>query len=200
MNNLNKFLLFIILLGVGGLGIYLYQNRDKELPKEQQDKITYAPQPQQQRRKITAQLVDLRQAAAESVKAVVHVKTQYTERANYSNPFLEFFYGYSAEAPRRRVLSNGSGVIISSDGYIVTNNHVIERSDRILVVLNDQREFPARLVGVDKNTDLALLKIEADNLSAIRFADSDEVALGEWVLAVGNPYNLTSTVTAGIVS
>ncbi len=142
----------------------------------------------------------MRQAAAESVKAVVHVKTQYTERANYSNPFLEFFYGYSAEAPRRRVLSNGSGVIISSDGYIVTNNHVIERSDRILVVLNDQREFPARLVGVDKNTDLALLKIEAENLPAIRFADSDEVALGEWVLAVGNPYNLTSTVTAGIVS
>lgn len=197
MNKVNSFFIILIALGLGGIFMYLYLNWEKKIKSEEQDTITYV-QPQQQA--IAGKPVDMRTAAASSVKSVVHVKTQYTERASYRNPFLEFFYGQGAGAPTRQVLGAGSGVILSQDGYIVTNNHVIERSDKIMVVLNDQRKFSATLVGRDKNTDLALLKIEAKGLDTISFANSDDVALGEWVLAVGNPYNLTSTVTAGIVS
>ena len=94
----------------------------------------------------------------------------------------------------------GSGVIISSDGYIVTNNHVVGENNEASVVLNDKREFSARIVGRDPATDLALLKINAENLEYLEYGDSDNVSIGEWVLAIGNPYNLTSTVTAGIIS
>lgn len=198
MNKVSSFFIVLIALGVGGICTYLYLNWEEETEPQEQSAITYI-QPQTPRT-VAAQPVDMRKAATQAVKCVVHVKTQYTERTAYRNPFLEFFYGQGAGAPTRQVLGAGSGVIISSEGYIVTNNHVIERSDEIMVVLNDQRKFPATLVGRDPNTDLALLKIEADNLNTIAFANSDEVALGEWVLAVGNPYNLTSTVTAGIVS
>lgn len=199
MNKVNSFFIALIAVGIGGIFMYLFLNWNKNAQPEKQNAITYA-QPPQEQKLLATQPVDMKAAAAMAVKTVVHVKTQYTERANYSNPFLEFFYGQGAETPTRRVLGTGSGVIISSDGYIVTNNHVIERSDKILVVLNDQRKFPAKLVGTDRNTDLALLKIEAENLDTISFANSDDLALGEWVLAVGNPYDLTSTVTAGIVS
>ncbi len=139
-------------------------------------------------------------AAENTVHAVVHVKT-LTERRFYSrNPLYEWFYG---EPDRRRaepLLGFGSGVIISSDGYIVTNHHVIEDSDQIEVTLNDKRSFKVKLVGLDPSTDIALLKVDEKNLPYIRFGNSDELRLGEWVLAVGNPFNLTSTVTAGIVS
>jgi Do/DeqQ family serine protease len=136
-------------------------------------------------------------AAQKSVEAVVHVKTEST-RQPY-NPILEFFYGdqYHDSQP---VLGFGSGVIISDDGYIVTNNHVIENSDNVYVTLNDKREFEAKLVGTDPSTDIALLKIKAEGLQYIPWGNSDSLQVGEWVLAVGNPFNLTSTVTAGIVS
>ncbi|PVX50076.1 Do/DeqQ family serine protease [Balneicella halophila] len=195
-------MIVLIALGAGGIFMYLYLNWENKLKTKSDTDITYS-QPQTQGQAsvaIAGQPVDLRTAASTAVKSVVHVKTQYTQRAQYRNPFLEFFYGQGAGAPTRQVMQSGSGVIISDDGYIVTNNHVIERSDKIVVVLNDQREFPAELVGRDPNTDLALLKIKGKDLPAIEFANSDKVALGEWVLAVGNPYNLTSTVTAGIVS
>ena len=94
----------------------------------------------------------------------------------------------------------GSGVIITEDGYIITNNHVIDRSDKVMVTLNDKREFEAKVIGTDPDTDIALLKIDANGLQPIEYGNSDDVVLGEWVLAVGNPYNLTSTVTAGIIS
>ena len=94
----------------------------------------------------------------------------------------------------------GSGVIISEDGYIITNNHVIEKAEKIKVILNDKSEYDARLVGTDPSTDIALLKVEAENLPYLTYGNSDDLKLGEWVLAVGNPFNLTSTVTAGIVS
>ena len=100
----------------------------------------------------------------------------------------------------RVVQGSGSGVIISSDGYIVTNNHVIDKAKEVKVSLNNNKEYLAKLVGIDPTTDLAVLKIEAENLPALAFANSDEVRLGEWVLAVGNPFNLNSTVTAGIIS
>lgn len=136
-------------------------------------------------------------AAKKSVGAVVHVKTQ-SMRESY-NPIMEFFYGnnYRQTQP---VVGLGSGVIISDDGYIVTNNHVIDNSDQIFITLNDKREFEAKLIGADHSTDLALLKIDAKELAYIPWGNSDELQVGEWVLAVGNPFNLTSTVTAGIVS
>jgi serine protease Do len=136
-------------------------------------------------------------AAKLSVEAVVHVKTQ-SIRESY-NPLLEFFYGDSYKETQP-ILGFGSGVIISEDGYIVTNNHVVENSDQIYVVLNDKREFEAKLIGTDPSTDLALLKIKTDGLVYLPWGNSDNLQVGEWVLAVGNPFNLTSTVTAGIVS
>jgi len=143
-------------------------------------------------------MVDFVPAAKHSVEAVVHVKTQ-TERDSY-NPLLDFFYGdrYDQTQP---VVGFGSGVIISSDGYIVTNNHVVEGSDEVFVTLNDKREFKVKVIGTDPSTDLALLKIDAEeDFHFIPWGDSDKLNVGEWVLAVGNPFNLTSTVTAGIVS
>jgi serine protease Do len=136
-------------------------------------------------------------AAQKSVEAVVHVKTESTQ--NSYNPILEFFYGdqYQNNQP---VVGFGSGVIISEDGYIVTNNHVIEGSNKVFVTLNDKREFEAKLVGHDPSTDLALLKIKGEGFQYIHWGNSDSLRVGEWVLAVGNPFNLTSTVTAGIVS
>lgn len=145
--------------------------------------------------------VDFREAAKKSVPGVVHVKTIQMGREYVGNPFLDYWFGNqpdTREVPRN--MGYGSGVIISDDGYIITNNHVVEGSDRVLVVLNDKRQFEAQVVGKDPNTDIALLKIDAKELPYIEYGNSDDVALGEWVLAVGNPYNLTSTVTAGIIS
>ncbi len=148
---------------------------------------------------------DFTVAAELSVNAVVHVKTMYPARRSSQSfdPFYEFFFGrpqapQQQQAPQQK--GSGSGVIISPDGYIVTNNHVIEKSSEIEIVLNDKRTFKAKLVGTDPNTDIALLKIDAENLPIIIMGNSDELKIGEWVLAVGNPFNLTSTVTAGIVS
>lgn len=145
---------------------------------------------------------DLTYAAENSVHAVVHVKVISKQDVSvYNNPFFDFFYGdrYQRQQPQIRQ-GAGSGVIITSDGYIATNNHVIDDADEIKVVLNDKREFDAKLIGTDNTTDIALLKIEADKLPFLNFGNSDALKLGEWVLAVGNPFNLTSTVTAGIVS
>lgn len=146
---------------------------------------------------------DFTAAAELSVNAVVHVKTIYKSQRQQvlSDPFFEFFFGrpqQQRETPQQ--MATGSGVIISTDGYIVTNNHVIDKAQQIQVVLNDKREFAATLVGTDPNTDIALLKIDATDLPVILMGNSDDLRVGEWVLAVGNPFNLTSTVTAGIVS
>lgn len=143
--------------------------------------------------------LDFTQAVAQSIDAVVHVKTKvYREYA--VNPLYEFFFGEQERTEPAPIMGFGSGVIISDQGYIVTNNHVIDGSDEIVVVLNDKRELNAELIGTDPTTDIALLKVEADGLSTLSFGNSDALQLGEWVLAIGNPYNLTSTVTAGIVS
>jgi len=143
--------------------------------------------------------MDFTPAAEASVNAVVHVKTT-AMRETQVNPLYEFFFGPVPDDYERPVMGFGSGVIISKDGYIVTNNHVIDGSDEISVTMNDRREFEAKLVGNDPSTDLALLKIEEKGLPTLKYGNSDDLQLGEWVLAVGNPYNLTSTVTAGIVS
>ena len=143
-------------------------------------------------------------AAKSATPAVVHIKTKYTsEAANYRNPLDDFFkdfYGDRSPRQPREARGAGSGVIVSSDGYIATNNHVIDKSSEIEVVLNDNRSFQAEVIGSDPDTDLALLKIDAENLPSVSFGDSENIQVGEWVLAIGNPYEYRSTVTAGIVS
>jgi len=142
-------------------------------------------------------------AAEMTVHAVVHIKTTFTyENPNigYQDP-ISLFFGQMQQQPQaQQAMATGSGVIITADGYIVTNNHVVDHADKIEVVLNDKRTYPATVIGRDPNTDLALLKIKEQNLPFVNYGNSDDVKVGEWVLAVGNPFNLTSTVTAGIVS
>lgn len=143
---------------------------------------------------------DFSTAVEKSINAVVHIKT-ITERTNLIyNPFQNWFFGSEPQVQPYIQEGSGSGVIISDNGYIVTNNHVIKNADKIEVTLNDKRKYTAQLIGTDPSTDLAVLKIDEKNLPFIIFGNSDEIKVGEWVLAVGNPFNLYSTVTAGIVS
>ncbi|WP_396194326.1 trypsin-like peptidase domain-containing protein [Flavobacterium sp.] len=147
---------------------------------------------------ISGEAVDFTEAAEVAVHSVVHVKN--VSIRTVSNPILEYFYGHRGGQQQEQI-GTGSGVIISEDGYIVTNNHVIKEATELEVTLNNNKSYKAKLIGTDSKMDIALLKIEADEkLPYSTFADSDEVKVGEWVLAVGNPYNLNSTVTAGIVS
>ncbi len=151
-------------------------------------------------------------AAAAATPAVVHVMTEYAapavdrrQQQQQMDPFLRQFFGdqleqFHGQQPQGGGQGSGSGVIIAANGYIVTNNHVIDKASKIEVVLDDKRKFEAELVGADPNTDLAVLKVKADNLPFIKYGNSDDVKVGQWVLAVGNPFNLNSTVTAGIIS
>lgn len=140
-------------------------------------------------------------AAEKSVNGVVHVKTSITNNRRQQSSPLDFFFGTPPQDSKGNIqLGSGSGVIVSKDGYIVTNNHVIDGAQNISVTLNDGQEFEAHLIGTDPTTDIALLKVDGENLPFLAFTNSDDVKLGEWVLAVGNPFNLTSTVTAGIIS
>lgn len=141
--------------------------------------------------------LDFTVAAEKTVNAVVHVKTESTMMPTGSNPWMDLF-GYDNE-PRVQQ-GSGSGVIISNSGYIVTNNHVIDGANKVTVSMNNNKTYDATVVGADPATDIALLKIEETGLPTVTFGDSDELKIGEWVLAVGNPFDLTSTVTAGIVS
>lgn len=143
--------------------------------------------------------IDFTMAAENAVHTVVHVKN-VSVRTVY-NPIMQFFYGSNGGGQQQEQIGTGSGVIISEDGYIVTNNHVIKDATELEVTLNNKKVYKAKLIGTDSKMDIALLKIDSeDKLPYSTFADSDQVKVGEWVLAVGNPYNLTSTVTAGIVS
>ncbi|WP_308228295.1 Do family serine endopeptidase [uncultured Prevotella sp.] len=168
---------------------------------------------------VPAQPVDLTYAAEKSLPSVVHILSTKNSKVQtvevQSDPFSDFFsdpFGFfgnpnqgnggkqkrSMRTPKQQ--GSGSGVIISNDGYIVTNNHVVADADELTVTLNDNKEYSARIIGTDKTTDLALIKIDGKNLPAITIANSENIKVGEWVLAVGNPFNLTNTVTAGIVS
>lgn len=164
----------------------------------------------------SGQPVDLTFAAEKALPAVVHIKYVQNSKVKTveveSDPFGGFFDPFGifgnpgqggtrkqqVQTPKRE--ATGSGVIISTDGYIVTNNHVVEGADELTVTLNDNREFSARIIGTDKTTDLALIKIEGKNLPTLPIANSDNVKVGEWVIAVGNPFGLNNTVTAGIIS
>ena len=145
---------------------------------------------------------DFKLASKNSINSVVHVTTKVVQTTFQRDIFQEFFYGPGAGGREFKQFGEGagSGVIVSSEGYIVTNNHVIESASEIEVTLNDNSKYTATVIGADPSTDIAVLKIEASGLPAISLGNSDDLAIGEWVLAVGNPFNLTSTVTAGIVS
>jgi serine protease Do len=156
--------------------------------------------------------LDFTAVAEQVMDAVVHIKSTIRRSSQggrgqgnpledfFNDDFFERFFGPQDPGNMPPQVGSGSGVIINSDGYIVTNNHVIRNAENIEVVLPDNRSFIAELVGTDPSTDIALIKIEANGLATIPFVSSDDVKVGEWVLAVGNPFNLTSTVTAGIVS
>ena len=142
----------------------------------------------------------LNQAAEKALPCVVHIKTTSNTNNLSYDPFAELLFGFPGKSAPQIQQGSGSGVLISADGYIVTNHHVINGSEKIDVTLNDKRHFEAEIIGVDANTDIALLKIKANGLPFINYANSDQVRIGDWVLAVGNPFNLYNTVTAGIVS
>ncbi|NGY36003.1 PDZ domain-containing protein [Flavobacterium sp. XN-5] len=147
---------------------------------------------------LSGDILDFTEAADKTIHTVVHVKN--VSYKTVSNPMLEYFYGYKGGQTQEQV-GTGSGVIISEDGYIVTNNHVVKDASAIEITLNNKKLYKAKLIGTDSKMDIALLKIDSDEKFPYTiFANSDSVKVGEWVLAVGNPYNLTSTVTAGIVS
>lgn len=147
------------------------------------------------------QQIDLTEAAEKTVNAVVHIKTEMSvKNSNYDNFFGAFKDYFGNPHQNNTYVAFGSGVIISPDGFIVTNNHVVESADKIMVTFNDKRELEATLIGSDPTTDLALIKVNRDQLVYLNYGNSDNLKVGEWVLAVGNPFNLTSTVTAGIVS
>ena len=149
---------------------------------------------------LSAETVDFTVAAENTINMVVHVKNMTVYNVP-SNPMLEYFYGMKGGGGQQTQVGTGSGVIISEDGYIVTNNHVVKDATELEITLNNNKTYKAKLVGTDSKMDIALLKIEAnEKLPYATFGNSDNIKVGEWVLAVGNPYNLTSTVTAGIVS
>ncbi len=148
--------------------------------------------------------VNFSDAAEKTVNTVVHIQAEIVTRGNsyydFFGPLLEQIYGRRIQVPDNVSIGFGSGVVISPDGYIVTNNHVVENARKIVVTFNDKHKREATIIGTDPTTDIALIKVDAEKLEFLTFGDSDKVRVGEWVLAVGNPFNLTSTVTAGIVS
>ena len=203
----------VVLVSVGVSGLPTHMMMPKEQNKSLAFEEVFQTDPNVRMAALDAsqmQPVDLTKAAENSVNAVVHIKSTQeskTETVTVRDPFYDFFGdmfgnrgGQQRQVQTPERVGFGSGVIISKDGYIVTNNHVIDKADIISVKLNDGREFKGRIIGTDPSTDLALVKIEGEDLPTIPVGDSDRLKVGEWVLAVGNPFNMTSTVTAGIVS
>src|SRR5690606_27510686 len=198
---------------VGGLiavgGYKLFENKqESKMSFEDRQQLHYASNPVPEAMSSTGN-PDFTQAAAMVAPAVVHITTTYPGRSvsrSQGVPFALFeeFFGMPRQRQQPRsqppAQATGSGVIISADGYIITNNHVVEDADKIEVQLTDKRTMEAKVIGRDPNTDLALIKINEKGLPFVRFGNSDDVRIGEWVLAVGYPLGLESTVTAGIVS
>ncbi len=205
MKKIGLTLLTAFVGGAMALGVYkVIENKYADnMSFEDRQKVYYASNPSAPVVS-SAGNVDFTQAAAAVTPAVVYIRTTYSSSSGGDNQDqLQQMFGdmfgqrMRPQAPQQ---ASGSGVIISTDGFIVTNNHVVEKADKISVTTNDHRTFQAKVIGTDPNTDLALIKITASNLPIVKLGNSDEAKVGEWVLAVGNPFNLTSTVTAGIVS
>ena len=198
---MKQFLSFLLAAIAGGLialgGVSIFEKDTEisaaptELPSQQISYVNQRPVP-------ASNIFDFTKAAQMANPVVVHIAAKANKtnaNNNYSDDPFRFFFGED-----RPMSGSGSGVIYTSDGYIVTNNHVVEFADNLEVTLYDNRKFSATVVGTNKKTDLAIIKIEANNLPTLELADSDEAQVGEWTLAVGNPFDLTSTVTAGIIS
>ena len=199
MKRFSSLFLVSLLSGATTLGAYkLLFDNNGYFSKSNNPIVTLASDSNNRNVGLSAENVDFTEAAEKTIHTVVHVKN--VSRKTVTNPMLEYFYGYKGGQTQEQV-GTGSGVIISEDGYIVTNNHVIKDASEIEITLNNKQSYKAKLIGTDSKMDIALLKIDAnEKLPYTAFANSDSVKIGEWVLAVGNPYNLTSTVTAGIVS
>lgn len=203
MNRIKFFLSFMSAALLGGfLALFLYFNFAKKELKHtgtlQSDKVSNKNMLRQVNFSNTN--LDFTLAAEKTVSAVVHVKIR-SQLPTYDNPIYNFLFGKpSLPQGELPIVSAGSGVIISNDGYIVTNNHVIKDADLLEVTLDDRRTFEAKVIGADPTTDIALIKIEGENFPYLSWGNSEQLKVGEWVLAVGNPFNLASTVTAGIVS
>lgn len=203
---MKKFGLTLLTAFVGGamaLGAYkVFETKYADnMTFQEKQKVYYASNPMPIVSSTGA--VDFTQAAAAVTPAVVYIKTTYSNAGDNGEDQLQQLFGDmfgQHSRPQGVQMASGSGVIISPDGYIVTNNHVVEKADKITVATNDHRQFQAKVIGTDPNTDLALIKIDAKDLPIVRLGNSDDTKVGEWVLAVGNPFNLTSTVTAGIIS
>ncbi len=201
MKRIAGFFLVALMGGMVSLGMYklfekkqiFVESRPEGIPIRQ---VSYNPS-------ASFNQPDFEAAAAISVHAVVHIKSEFQKKSLVYDDFFQFFNFGGRPQPREYISpysAMGSGVIISPDGYIVTNNHVVQEATAITVTLNDKRVYQATIVGTDPSSDLALIKIEESGLPFLTYGNSDDVRIGEWVLAVGNPFNLTSTVTAGIVS
>ena len=204
---MKRFVLLIVAAFAGGLislGIYaalesndtrqeVYQNAYQNNFTAHQAHYS-APVP------VPENVPDFTTAAEMTVHSVVHIKTEVRRRTSVYDEFFYEFFGRPQPQYNQPLVATGSGVIITADGFIVTNNHVVHNAERLEVTLNDKRTYEAEIIGTDPSTDLALIKINEENLPYMVYGDSDDVRIGEWVLAVGNPFNLTSTVTAGIVS
>jgi serine protease Do len=211
MDNMKKFGLTLLTAFVGGalaLGSYkLLENKYTDnMSFEDKQKVYFASNHLTPAITSSTGEVDFTQAAAAVTPAVVYIRTTYsnTDQSDQQDQLQQMFGGIFGQrgqmARPSPQMASGSGVIISPDGYIVTNNHVVEKADKIEITTNDHRVFKAKVIGTDPQTDLALIKIDATNMPIVKLGNSDDARVGEWVLAVGNPFNLTSTVTAGIVS
>ncbi len=206
MKKIGLTLLTAFVGGAMALGAYrvIESKYSDNLSFEDKQKVYFTSNPSAPVVSSTGQL-DFTEAAAAVTPAVVYIRTTYSssQGSSSSQDRLEQMFGDmfgQRQRPQGPQMASGSGVIISDDGYIVTNNHVVEKADKITVATNDHRTFEAKVIGTDPNTDLALIKISGTNLPVVKLGNSDETRVGEWVLAVGNPFNLTSTVTAGIIS
>ena len=198
MKQFSNLFLVSLLSGATTLGAYKLLFDNDGYFSKQKSIVTLAPENYGKNVGLVPENSDFTVAADKAIHTVVHVKNvSYT---TISNPIMEFFYGFKGQQQQEQV-GTGSGVIISEDGYIVTNNHVIKDATEIEITLNNKKAYKAKVIGSDSKMDIALLKIDTDEkLAYSTFADSDNVKVGQWVLAVGNPYNLNSTVTAGIIS
>lgn len=190
----------LFILAVYTLVFKPYQNKESH-PVEYINQTDQIKTPVKQTSFYSPQNIDFTEAAEKSVNAVVHIKTiigiKPSHYDEFFGPLREYLYG---QQPSRALVAFGSGVIISPDGYIVTNNHVVAGADKITVTFNNKIQMTAKVIGTSPSTDLAVIKVDSKDLPYLTYGNSDDIKVGQWVLAVGNPFNLTSTVTAGIVS
>ncbi len=187
------------IVSVLAINIYFLNDKPTTIKTKEESRVTNQQIPMHQSNySLAPQTTNFVEAAEKSLNAVVHIKTEINVATKSYNDFFEYFYGNQGH--KNTFTAFGSGVVISPDGYIVTNNHVVENADKISVTFNNREEFDAEIIGLDPTTDLALIKVNVNDVQYMIFGNSDELKVGEWVLAVGNPFNLTSTVTAGIVS